>query len=182
MKFVSTLSPNGWLAFVHCLSLSGHAKVNLCIDLGLPVRAVHKASALVCATFSSLSRPSPPSVYFSSAFEYIPSCRGGGLLRKPVFFATRRGMYVATFYISYLQLKTWSKRIHNRLGCGMYLRVSTAFGVFKRSYHDGSWAFSNLKHFECTSFVITLLYRLKTYKPQTPYNISTLSPLQNSTK
>ena len=98
MKFVSTLSPNGPLSVV-----SGHAKVNLCIDLGLPVRAVHKASALVCATFSSLSRPS---VYFSSAFEYIPSCRGGGLLRKPVFFATRRGMYVATFYISYLQLKT----------------------------------------------------------------------------
>ena len=115
------------------------------------------------------------SVYFSLAFDYIPSCRGGGLLRKPVFFATRRGMYVATFYISYLQLKTWSKRIHNRLGCGMYLRVSTAFGVFKRSYHDGSWAFSNLKHFECTSFVISLLYRFKTYKPQTPYNIITLS-------
>ena len=127
-------------------------------------------------TLHSSALPSVPSlrvasVYFSSAFEYIPSCRGGGLLRKPVFFATRRGMYVATFYISYLQLKTWSKRIHNRLGCGMYLRVSTAFGVFKRSYHDGSWAFSNLKHFECTSFVISLLYRFKTYKPQTPYNI-----------
>ena len=161
--------------------VSRHAKVNLCIDLGLPVRTVHRVctrSSLVCIS----ALPSPPSVYFSSAFEFIPSCRGWGLLRKPVFFATRRGMYVATFYISYLQLKTWSKRIHNRLGCGMYLRVSTAFGVFKRSYHDGSWAFSNLKHFECTSFVITLLYRLKTYKPQTPYNISTLSPLQNSTK
>ena len=117
-------------------------------------------SALVCATF----------------FTVCPSCTGGGLLRKPVFFATRRGMYVATLYISYLQLKTWSKRIHNRLGCGMYLRVSTAFGVFKRSYHDGSWAFSNLKHFEYTSFVISLLYRFKTYKPQTPYKHSFPTP------
>ena len=135
-------------------------------------------AACACCTQSlhSSALPSPPSVYFSSAFEYIPSCRGGGLLRKPVFFATRRGMYVATFYISYLQLKTWSKRIHNRLGCGMYLRVSTAFGVFKRSYHDGSWAFSNLKHFECTSFVITLLYRFKTCKPQTPYKHSFPTP------
>ena len=136
------------------------------------MRAVHR----VCTRLHSSALPSPPSVYFSSAFEYIPSCRGGGLLRKPVFFATRRGMYVATFYISYLQLKTWSKRIHNRLGCGIYLRVSTAFGVFKRSYHDGSWAFSNLKHFECTSFVITLLYRFKTCKPQTPYKHSFPTP------
>ena len=138
------------------------------------MRAVHR----VCTTLHSSALPSPPSVYFSSAFEHIPSCRGGGLLRKPVFFATRRGMYVATFYInfSYLQLKTWSKRIHNRLGGGMYLRVSTASGVFKRSYQDGSWDFSNLKHFECTSFVITLLYRLKTFKPQTPYKHSFPTP------
>ena len=42
--------------------------------------------------------------------------------------------------------------------------------------HDGSWAFSNLKHFECTSFVITLLYRLKTFKPQTPYKHSFPTP------
>ena len=146
------------------------------------------ACAFCAQSLHSSAPPSVPSVrvasvYFSSAFEYIPSCRGGGLLRKPVFFATRRGMYVATFYISYLQLKTWSKRIHNRLGCGMYLRVSTAFGVFKRSYHVGSWAFSNLKHFECTSFVINLLYRFKTYISLRPH-ILALFPhskiLQNS--
>ena len=146
MKFVSTLSPNCWLAFVPTVCRKWSCKRKFMLRPWV-------ACACCTQTRHSCALPSPPSVYFSSAFEHIPSCRGGGLLRKPVFFATRRGMYVATFYISYLQLKTWSKRIHNRLGCGMYLRVSPAFGVFKRSYHDGSWAFSNLKHFECTSFI-----------------------------
>ena len=158
-----------WLAFVSTICRKWSCKSTF----------MHRPwVACACCTQNrhSSALPSPPSVCFSSAFEYIPSCRGGGLLRKPVFFATRRGMYVATFYISYLQLKTWSKRIHNRLGCGIYLRVSTAFGVFKRSYHDGSWAFSNLKQFECTSFVITLLNRFETYKPQTPYKHSFPTP------
>ena len=66
------------------------------------------------------------------------------------------------------------------MGCdqGMYhLRVSAAFGVFKRSgFPDGSWAFFKLKQFECTSFVITLLYRFKTYKPQTPKKHSFPTP------
>ena len=131
---------------------------------------LYTESALVCATFSTVC-------LLQLSFWIYPAVEATArLLWKPVFFATRRGMYVATFYISYLQLKTWSKRIHNRLGCGMYLRVSTAFGVFKRSYHDGSWAFSNLKHFECTSFVITLLYRFISLRP----HISTLSPLQTT--
>ena len=102
------------------------------------MRAVHR----VCTRLHSSALPSPPSVYFSSAFEYIPSCRGGGLLRKPVFFATRRGMYVATFYdlLHFIPASenVFENTVHNRLGSGMYLRVSTAFGVFKRSYHDGS--------------------------------------------
>ena len=113
MKFVSTLSPNCWLAFVP----------TVCRKWSCKRKFMHRpwvACACCTQTRHSCALPSPPSVYFSSAFEHIPSCRGGGLLRKPVFFATRRGMYVATFYISYLQLKTWSKRIHNRLGCGIY--------------------------------------------------------------
>ena len=47
MKFVSTLSPKFQYRSVDLLLcqlsvLSGHAKVNLCIDLELPVRAVRR--------------------------------------------------------------------------------------------------------------------------------------------
>ena len=77
--------------------------IKLCIDLGLPVHAV---------------KSSPTSVYFSSVGEYLRqythrhSWRGRGPLTqwKPVLFAKRKGTYIATFYISCLQLKTWSKR------------------------------------------------------------------------
>ena len=85
--------------------------IKSCIDVGLPVRAV---------------KSSPTSVYFSSVGEYMRqythrhSWMGRGLLTqwKPVLFATRRGTYIATFYISCLQLKTWSKRLHHRIRFG----------------------------------------------------------------
>ena len=150
----------------------------VCLKWSCKSKFMHRpwAACAGCTQSRHLSSlPSPPSVYFSSAFEYIPSCRGGVYCESPFSLLQEE---VCTLQYFTFHSCNWKRdrKEYNRLGCGMYLRVSTAFGVFKRSYHDGSWAFSNLKHFECTSFVITLLYRLKTYKPQTPYKHSFPTP------
>ena len=73
MKFVSTLSLKFQYRSVHQLLyqlsvVCGHAKVNLCIDLGLPVRAVHR----VCTRLRYFLHR----LFTSAQLLNIPSCRG----------------------------------------------------------------------------------------------------------
>ena len=110
--------------------VSSHAKVNLCIDLGLPVRAVHRIGTRLRYLLHRL---------FASAqlLNIYPAVEAETYCESPFSLLQEEVCTLQHFTFHTCNWKR-DRKEYNRLGCGMYLRVSTAFGVFKRSYHDGS--------------------------------------------
>ena len=116
-----------------------HFHVNLCIDLGLPVRAVHR----VCTRLHYLLHR-----LFNSAqgLNIYPAVEAEAYCESPFSLLQEEVCTLQHFTFHTCNWKRDRKEYITDwvLGCTLYLRVSTASGVFKRSYQTALELFLTL--------------------------------------